>query len=553
MKKEENSGFSGHIFSEIPTSKSFVYSFPACGINYNFKKINLQTSYNGEINYEDIDEITNREIRGTAPQNISSIQNVRQKNLSHKFNYSVDYYLSSRDVFNLYGFYNPYSYEQDGNIIFQTSEDNIQNIEYDKEETDRNRNFFNSLYYQHKFNKKGREMTIDISNAYLRSNNRSAYLNSDKSDSVCFVNTESPRETSTSIKIDFTSPMGENLKISSGIKAKFKKMHDNTSINFNQKEQLYALYSTINYKQQKYNFNIGLRAEDAEVKPVNAPDKSMFSLLPNFSFHYKLNVQQNIILSYRRSLTRPSIYSLNPYTYSDDPYTVRKGNPLLQPEVRNNLYLEHSIRFLSSYISSRLYYEMERNVINNLTILNDNSVFEIQKQNLGTIHQYGMQLSGSLKYGLLTFTPSIRLYNQSTHGNNLAKQYNLKTRNDWVFESDVSTVLSLRNNFALSFIYQYSSAKNYIQDNTFSDALYIVSINKTFKKNFKVGVKSALPFTKTFVYQGSEIDVKDFSSRYTGNLKLPAVPLMFMVSYQFNTGKNRNTIKRDKEKITKRP
>jgi hypothetical protein len=44
------------------------------------------------------------------------------------------------------------------------------------------------------------------------------------------------------------------------------------------------------------------------------------------------------------------------------------------------------------------------NVINNLTFLNDSAAFETQVQNLGNIHQLGMQFLGSLKFGPLTIS-----------------------------------------------------------------------------------------------------------------------------------------------------
>jgi hypothetical protein len=62
----------------------------------------------------------------------------------------------------------------------------------------------------------------------------------------------------------------------------------------------------------------------------------------------------------------------------------------------------------------------------------------------------------------------------------------------------------------------------------------------------------ALPFAKTFVYQGSEIETQNFSGSYTGNLKLPAFPIMFRLSYQFHTGKEKLMVDRDKEDVVKR-
>jgi hypothetical protein len=225
----------------------------------------------------------------------------------------------------------------------------------------------------------------------------------------------------------------------------------------------------------------------------------------------------------------------------------------LEPEFRDRFYLEHSIQFKGNYFSSRLFYETTTKAINKLTFLNDSAAFETQVNNLGTIHQYGVQFSGSLKLGPLTFNPSVRFYNQSTFGNNLAKQYGVENRNNLVFETDFSSIFSFRHDFAFSIIFQYATAKNNIQDKAFSNALYFLSLDKTFKKNLKLGIVSALPFTKTFVYQGSEIETQNFYSRYTGNLKLPAVPLMFRISYNFNTGKNRAMIARGKEGVTTRP
>jgi hypothetical protein len=75
LKKERDTGISGQFFTEIPTSKSIVYSFPTYSIQYGFKKINLYTSYNGEINFEDIDETYNRQIRSNGQVvNITSIE-----------------------------------------------------------------------------------------------------------------------------------------------------------------------------------------------------------------------------------------------------------------------------------------------------------------------------------------------------------------------------------------------------------------------------------------------------------------------------------------------
>ncbi len=372
LKKEKNIGFSGHVYSEIPTSRSVVYSFPNCGFNYNFNKINIYSSYNGEINYENIDETTERVIlKSSSAMHISSIQQVRQKNISHKLHYGIDYYLTQNDILNFYGFFNPYSYQQDGDVIVEAKKTAKQQIwDTQKEETDKNKNIFNSIYYNHQFKDKGGKLSIDISNAYLYSDNTVYYIdNTDEKSST--INTESPRQTTSCFKIDYTKSLSKKFKFNAGCKIKIQDMHNKTTNDFNYNEQIYALYVAINHKKENIDFKIGLRGENTETELYNSYNSSTLSFLPYSTFHYKLNSKQNIQLSFRRSLYRPSVYSLNPYTYTDDPYTIRKGNPMLKPEFQDKLTLEHSILFHSNFFSSRLFYERRTNCINNLTILND--------------------------------------------------------------------------------------------------------------------------------------------------------------------------------------
>ncbi len=554
LKKEKKSGVSGHVFSEIPTSKSVVYSFPTYSLNYNYNKINLYTSYNGEINYEDIDEITNRKVFENTPViDISSIQRVRQKNLSHKFHFGIDYHLTDKDIFNYYGFYNHYSYEQDGNLVVKATGSANNDWAAQKQETDKNRNIFNSIFYKHVFNDEGREIAVDLSNAYIRSENNVNYNDNSGDGSVIHTNTENPKQTATSLKIDFTTPFKEKFKLNTGVKVKIQDMDDSTSDKFCYKEQIYAMYGALNYKNPEFDFNIGLRVENAKTELNSNQNRSLHSFLPYAAFRYKANEYSNLNLSFRRSVERPSVYLLNQYTYTDDPYTIRKGNPYLRPEIKNRLQLEYAIRFKSNYISSRLFYETTTDAINNLTYLNDSNLFVTQAQNLGSIHQYGLQVLGALKMGMLTINPSFRLYNQSTFGNSLMRQHGRENKNNLVFESGISSILSFKNDFALSVIFQYATAKENIQDNAYCDALYFISLDKTFKKNLKVGIVSALPLTENFIYQGAEINAPNFSSTYEGNLKLPTIPLMFRVSYQFGTGKIRANIKREKENVDTRP
>jgi hypothetical protein len=100
---------------------------------------------------------------------------------------------------------------------------------------------------------------------------------------------------------------------------------------------------------------------------------------------------------------------------------------------------------------------------------------------------------------------------------------------------------------------QYNSAKNQIQGNSFSDLLYFIAAEKTFKQKIKLGIVSAIPFSNSFTYNGSEINGNGFTSSYKGNINLTSIPLWFKIGYQFNTGSSRSKINREKEQIENLP
>jgi hypothetical protein len=63
---------------------------------------------------------------------------------------------------------------------------------------------------------------------------------------------------------------------------------------------------------------------------------------------------------------------------------------------------------------------------------------------------------------------------------------------------------------------------------------------------------TALPFAKTFAYQQREVSADNFSTQYTGLLKLPTFPLMLRVSYQFKIGKERVLVNRERDEAPRR-
>jgi hypothetical protein len=549
MKKEKNSGIDGQIHVEIPTSASEIFIKPNFSLNYGFKKLNLYTSYSGDLTYFNLHESYIR--KEWTPSDSSIIitnQYVRQKEWSHRFNYGFDYFLNSSNQLNFYAYYNPYSRELDGNTDFQISGNKNESRKGTKEDTDINTGSFYSLYYKHSFRKKDREITFDISHYTLKADNSTEFIYTGESGNTTLqINSVNPRQNETSFKMDYTSLLWDKLNFSTGVKAKFKLLRDRNLTNFNYNEDLVAAYGNIVYKAAKYDLSAGLRAEKANLKTENTTQKQIISFFPSVSFKYKLSSRQNIQFVYNRTIKRPDIYQLNPAISYDDPNTLSKGNPFLKPEYFSSISIEHSVQFKSNYFATRLFGNKFNNVINNLMFINDTGAFETQVQNMGTIQQVGIQFSGTLKLGIVSINPYLRLFEQYLHANGPAKLYVAENASNLVFASGISAIVSFKHDFSFSLIYQYASPQNNIQDNSYCDALYFLSLEKTIKQKIKISVVSAIPFTKTFTYSGSDINGPDFYSHYKGDLQMSGSRFWFTVSYQFNSGKSRDRINRTRE------
>jgi hypothetical protein len=555
LKKDRDQGISGQIYAEIPCSLSEIYIRPNYSLNWGFKKLNLYTSYKGEMTYLDLHESTNRnELSSMGTNEITSNQYVRQKDWSQRFSFGIDYALNAHDQFNVYVFYNPYSRELDGNADLQISGILNTNWKAKKEDSDMNTGTFCSLFYKHNFNKEGRELTLEISNFHLKAKSSTTFVpEGNENSTVVQTNTTEPEQNVISTKMDYTTLIWNKLNFSTGIKTKFQVLQDDYVRNFTYNEQIFAAYGVLSYKRTKFDCSLGLRAEKSIADLKDTFRNSVLSFFPDVTFNYKPTSRQHIQLSYDRSIKRPNIYQLNPLTAIDDPCTVSKGNPFLTPEFRSTIFLDYSIQFKNNYIATRLFYNNMTDVINPLTFINDTGAFETQVHNMGTIQQYGVQLSGTVKLGIATINPYLRLFEQYTTANCLAKQYGVENRHDLAYESGLSAILSFKHDISFSLIFHYGSPKNDIQGNSFCDALYFLSLDKTFHQKIKIGIVCALPFTKSFIYNGSETDGSNFYSHYQGNVKISSPFCWLKLCYQFNQGKNRDKINHAGEEIENLP
>jgi outer membrane receptor protein involved in Fe transport len=122
---------------------------------------------------------------------------------------------------------------------------------------------------------------------------------------------------------------------------------------FNYIESMAAGYASFTQKVNKWEYQLGLRAEQSFIKgtstdlknsKLNYPDTSYFNLFPTVFVRYAMNDKNSFGFSYGRRINRPTYQDMNPFEYIYDNYSRERGNPYLLPEFSNNAEFTYSYR-----------------------------------------------------------------------------------------------------------------------------------------------------------------------------------------------------------------
>ncbi len=543
VMKENKESFKGYIYSEIPTSKSTVYLFPSYGFNYNYEKVNLHTSYNGEISNFDIIKKRVYSFENEVRNKTSSYHSMRQKNWSHRFNFDVDYKINKKNLLNFYGFYNPFSQEHDGIVKATTAHDNNEQNGWNakKEDTDKNNVIYGSLFYKHLL-KKGGHIGFKLETYNLNAKNRTNYkINKhQKTFPEELTGATSHLQKKETIKIDYKSPeIFNKIKLNAGV-INVNESINNQSNSLNHKNNMLAIYGITHYRLKNLNLELGYRIEKTISNIKNESHIGDLDFLPAANMIYKFAKNQNIKLSYKHYYNRPTVFQLNPGSTIYGSFKRQYGNTDLKNEMYRKCYLDHSISREGDYFSYRIFYESIFNAINYVTYSNDMNILESVYINSGKVDCYGLQLNGSFKLSRsITMANFFKLGNYRISPNNDAKLYGSINKTKLVYESGLSAIIAFQRDITASLNVQYNSPKPMLQGSTYSDPLYFLSFEKKFKKHIKAGVTIANPFMKSITYYGNKEQGRQFSSNNQEMISTTGFPIWFKISYSFTKGKKK--------------
>ena len=176
-------------------------------------------------------------------------------------------------------------------------------------------------------------------------------------------------------------------------------LHKNilSSNDFAYTEQIHSAYFIYANNIKKFQFQVGLRAEEAltisnQLTSDTIYKHNYFKIYPTIHLKYAFTEHNALQISYSRRVNRPRSNSLNPFVNYTDPMNISFGNPLLNPEFTNSFELGHLIDFKSTTINTTLFYRETENMITRVVTVDNLGVSRSTYSNLDKGSSFGVEL-----------------------------------------------------------------------------------------------------------------------------------------------------------------
>lgn len=246
------------------------------------------------------------------------------------------------------------------------------------------------------------------------------------------------KSSNTEIKLDYEYKINENHRIEAGYKGDFS--DDNSPVitytdeahtvldqglynKFRYKQQTHALYATYSGRIGKLGYQVGLRAEQWNVKTRSYgyaqeqsgdipgfTSKDFFKLFPSAFLSYEISDGQEIQINYTRRLRRPWGGQLNSFQNISDSTNISFGNPNLTPEYSNAYELNYLKSWKNHTLSISSYYRTTEDVIERISY-SEGRVIYTTNENVASTQSSGLEIVGKNRlFKILDLTTTLNFF-----------------------------------------------------------------------------------------------------------------------------------------------
>lgn len=429
-KKNATKGFNGSVTLSYGQGK-YAKSNNSIMLNYSTGKFNAFINYGYSLNNSFFNINTQRNFLGADGKLATQLdQQATRTNKSQNINLKLglDYFISKQSTlgFVASGFLSPQKQDGVTNSTLRDDNSDITSIQKTIRTVDNSwKNGALNLNFHTSADNGNKDLTTNLDYLHYDFSGNQLLDGFSFSPNGIFLSKNNIKNTLPltidiySARVDYTSQLGNYIKLETGLKSSVVKTNNTSdffslmnnqwvtdSVNsnaFNYSENINAGYVNLNKTFEKWTAQAGLRLENTNYKGVQTalsqqPDssfnRSYFSLFPSAFISYEANEINRYALSVSRRIDRPEYRDLNPFISYLDQYTYSTGNPFLQPQFSYNVELSHSYK---NMFTTTLNYSVIHNMINE-TFSQFDTLIVRSVGNIGTRYNIGIAESASIPF-----------------------------------------------------------------------------------------------------------------------------------------------------------
>ena len=221
------------------------------------------------------------------------------------------------------------------------------------------------------------------------------------------------KEAKYTFKLDYTKPFSKEWTLETGTQYVLQDVTNDFAVSneingewiedagltnvFDYNQKVFGIYSTGAYEADKWGIKLGLRLEHTDLKTLlvntNKPNNQNYqNLFPSAHVSYKMTEAFSLQAGYSRRIFRPRLWNLNPFFNIRNNFSIRAGNPELQPEFTDS-YEVASIYILGkTSLNFTVYHRYTTEVVERISIF-ENNVNTVMPVNIGTNRATGLEFN----------------------------------------------------------------------------------------------------------------------------------------------------------------
>lgn len=416
LKKEERKGINGSVSinAGFPSNQSIGVS-----LNRRTEKFNLFSQLGvGYKSLPSFNENINKDLINDTKLSSEGIE-YRNENFYNVI-LGTDYHINKNNVLTLSGNFAYEIEEQPSETNFSFYESDVLTSSWNRKEVTEatNPKWQYELQYKKDFeDDKNHDMLFSVLGTFFGKKLSSEFENTGtlggQLDGLQQTATDF-KEAETTFKFDYTKPFNEKLTLETGAQYVINNVSNDFEVTnlvndewiqdpnltnvFEFDQKVLGVYATGAYEDKKWGVKLGLRLENTDLKTLllntNEPNSQNYTkLFPSLHTSYKLTKRFSVQAGYSKRVYRPGLWELNPFFNIRNNFSIRKGNPNLNPSFTDSYEVSSIYILEKSTLNFSVYHRYTTDVIERISTFEDN-VTVFQPQNIGTSRTTGLELNG---------------------------------------------------------------------------------------------------------------------------------------------------------------